>query len=269
MKNKDSLFMSIGGISLLLESDNQSFLSEINDIYSNFIIESSDYSIKLELKFSDYYNEFNNNLDYPEVKLDKNNELISVISNSFHGEFNLNDSKGELRCTHPIDLNNYLRIIYSFILIEESGFLVHASSLIKNNSGFLFPGKSGAGKTTITRLTSDSILLSDEVSLVKMVNGEYNVFGTPFWGELAIAGKNTHIPLKNIFLPKKDKENYIVPIKSVKTLECLIPNVLFFLDDDIYNMKLFNICLDFVNSIQADELHFLPDPSFWSVINAK
>lgn len=269
MENKDSLILSIGGISLLLESDDHPIFSEIKDMYSNFIVKSSNYSIKIELTFSNDCNKFNNNLDHPEVKLERDKDLISIVWNSFYGNFNLYDFKGELIFNHPSSLNNYLRIIYSFILLDERGFLVHAASLIKNNVGYLFPGKSGTGKTTITRLSIDSILLSDEISLVKMIKGEYNIFGTPFWGELAIAGKNTHTPLNHIFLPKKDIKNYILPSKPINTLEWIVPNVLFFSDDEELKLKLFNICFDFVNSIPANELHFQADPSFWSVINVK
>lgn len=266
MKNEDSLTISIGGISLLLTADDNLLLSKIKKIYSNFITNTTDYSIKIELELKDN----THNLDYLKVTIDE--ELCTIIGNSFSGEFNLYNHKGKLRyndCQNAhLNLDNYLRVIYSLILLDEPGFLVHAASLIKNDEGFLFPGKSGTGKTTISSLSSDSIHLSEEVSLVKWVDGNYNVFGTPF-GVKKIEGENTHTPLKQILLPKKDQENYIIPSEHIKTLKHLIPNVLFFLDDAKFNIQLFDICNNFVNSISAYELHFLPEPSFWSVINAK
>ncbi|MDI6723991.1 MAG: hypothetical protein QMD61_05040 [Methanobacterium sp.] len=265
---KNSVSISIGGIPVKITLDDELFLNEILEKYSNFIVDDIDPTINLEIEVLEDESGHNILLEVPKLTLESE-ELYKIFWNSFSGEFDIHSMKGKLRCRSQLDLNNYLRIIYSLVLLEEQGFLVHAASLIRNGIGYLFPGKSGTGKTTISRLSNDSILLSDEVSLVKKVDGEYNIFGTPFWGELAIAGENTQAPLKSVFLPKKDQENYITPAKSVKTLEHLIPNVLFFLSDNEFNMQLFNICHDFVNVIPAYELHFLPDPSFWSVINAK
>ena len=267
MKEENSLMMNIGRIPILLKFDNEDFLAQIRDTYPNFISNDADPDLTIEIEALTDIKRFNSDLESPEIILDNNDDLYRIFWNSFYGEFNLHNLEGKLKCSDHRDLNNYLRVVYSLILLDENGFLVHAASLIKNGDGFLFPGKSGTGKTTITRLSTDSILLSDEVSLVKMLDGKYHVFGTPFWGELNIAGENTHTALKHIYLPKQDKINYKKPANAAKTLEKLIPNVLFFLDDDESKMQLFNICHDFVNIVPAHELHFLPDPSFWGVIN--
>ena len=268
MKEENSLTMSIGGICILIECDNNDFLSQIRDIYSNFIVNDTDPVILIEMEALNDKEMPNLNLDFLKV-VSNNEDLYRIFWNSFSGEFNLHNLEGKLKYTAHRDLNNYLRAVYSLVLLKDNGFLVHAASLIKEGAGFLFPGKSGTGKTTITRLSINSIPLSDEISLVKMVNGRYNVFGTPFWNELTIAGDNTHIPLKQVYLPKQDKKNYKKAASPAKILQNLIPNVIFFLDDDELKMQLFNICYDFANTVPAYELHFLPDPSFWSVINEK
>ena len=267
MNKRNSLIMDIGGISILLKSDKDDFLAQIRDIYSNFISNDSNPVLLIEMEELTEKKGPDLNLDSPIVTNNKN--LYSFFGQYFSGEFNLDTLDGKLKYTNCKSLNNYLRIVYSLILLNENGFLVHAASLIKNDSGFLFPGKSGTGKTTITRLSTDSTPLSDEVSLVKMVNGEYHVFGTPFWNNLIVTGENTHACLKHIYLPKKDKKNYRKSVNSIRVLENLIPNVLFFLDDNELKMQLFDICYDFATTIPSYELHFLPDPSFWSVINER
>lgn len=265
MKEENSLIMNIGGISVLLKSDNEDFLAQIRDVYSNFISNDTDPALVIEMEELTEKKGPDLNLDSPIIINNKN--LYRFFGQYFSGEFNKDTLEGKLKYTNCKSLNNYLRIVYSLVLLNENGFLIHAASLIKKGAGFLFPGKSGTGKTTITRLSTDSIPLSDEVSLIKMVNGKYHAFGTPFWNKLTITGENTHIPLKHIYLPKKDKRNYKKSVSPVKTLEGLIPNVLFFLDDDKFKMQLFDICYDFATTIPAYDLHFLPDPSFWGVIN--
>lgn len=265
---ENSVLISIGGISVNITLNDESFLNDILEKYSNFIVNNIDPTINLEIEVLKDESRHSLLLESPKLTVESK-ELYKIFWNSFSGEFDLHSMKGKLRCRNHIDLNNYLRIIYSLVLLDEQGFLVHAASLIRNGIGYLFPGKSGTGKTTITQLSRISIILSDEISLVKKVNGKYNIFGTPFWNELTINGENIYTPLKQIFLPKKDKENYIIPVKPLNALEYLIPNVLFFLDNDKFNMQLFNICMDFIDAVPAQELHFLPEPSFWSVIDVK
>lgn len=269
--DSDNLKISIGNISVLIQS-NTDFIAEIRDIYTNFINDGENPSIFIKVQVvtsEEFVNELTYMADSPDVNIDEFSGLCTINWQNFHGEFNLRNREGILQCINHTGLSNFIRIIYSLILLEETGFLVHASSLIKNGKGYLFPGKSGAGKTTITRLSPDAILLTDEVSLVKMVNGKFNIYGTPFWGELAVGGENLSVPIEAVYFPVKDKKNSINSIGASKALEKLLPNVLFFVNEPKYNLKLFNLCNDFVDHVSANELHFVPSPEFWRLIDVE
>lgn len=270
--NNDSLIISIGAITVIIHSDNN-FIAQIKDIYKNFIIKEEEcpsISIKVEvIPYHQFGEEDYSNSESPDVNVNKQTGICEVYWQNLIGEFNLIERKGNLKCTNYVNLSNFLRIIYSLILLEESGFLIHASSLIKNGKGYLFPGKSGAGKTTITRLSPDTTLLTDEVSLIKQVDGEYKLFGTPFWGELAISGENVYKNADTIYYPIKDKKNYLKNLSHIESLKMLLPNVLSYTNDNKFSEELLDICHDFISKIPAYELHFLPDPSFWRLIDDK
>ena len=168
---------------------------------------------------------------------------------------------------NPAGLNSFLRFVYSLVLLKEFGFLVHASGLIKNKKGYIFPGKSGVGKTTITRLSAGATLLSDDIPLVKIGDAPL-IFGTPFWGDLAVAGEKTFAPLAGIYFPVKDKKNYTVRLKPRQVIEKLLPNVVFFFKNEKFSKQLFNLSFDLATKVPAFELHFLPNPSFWEYIDA-
>ena len=95
--------------------------------------------------------------------------------------------------------DTFLRIVYSFALIEAHGLVIHAASLVRNGRAFLFCGRSGSGKTTIARLSQHATLLSDELSIVRITDHRVRCYGTPFWGDLARAGEDRAAPLVGIY----------------------------------------------------------------------
>ena len=245
---------------------------KIRDRYSNFISEKLNSSIKLNIEvvpLEELKGRASDSLE-PIVNLDNLTGTYSIAWREFIGEYNLNTMEGNLVCEDNVNcFSSFLYFIYSLSLIEHDGLLIHACSLVNNNQGYIFPGKSGAGKTTIALLSKDCTLLSDEISLIKKINGKFIIFGTPFWGDLAISGENTESQLKGIYFHKKDNKNYLEEIKPSKILELLLPNIVFFVDNQKFTLKIFNLCMELIENIPGYKLHFLPDPSFWSCINER
>ncbi len=269
----NSLELSIGSIATLISSRSQEFMVQTKERYANFIADGIDPSIKIEVEILPPQNLKTNptpTVENPDVRFDNSKGRWTIIWQGLSGEFDLKSGEGRMGCgLSPVVLNSFLRFIYSLILLREPGFLVHASSLIKNGKGYIFPGKSGAGKTTITQLSPDSTLLSDDISLIKMLNGTPVAFGTPFWGALAVGGENTSTPITEIYFPIKGKTNYMKRLNPRQALEKLLPNVVFFAREEEFSKQLFNLCSDFVTMVPAYELHFLPKPTFWRCIDAK
>jgi hypothetical protein len=266
----NSLVLSIGEIPVLVFSKNQEFMAQTEQRFANFI--STETAPLLTIEVTILSGEMAPNLatemERPEVTFDHGTERGTFAWQGLSGEFNL--VSGEARMSsalHPTGLNSFLRFIYSLVLLKEPGFLVHAAGLIKNEKGYIFPGKSGVGKTTIARLSPGAILLSDDIPLVKTGNAPL-IFGTPFWGDLAVAGEKTSAPLEGIYFPVKDKKSYTEGLKPKQVFERLLPNVVFFFKNEKFSKQLFNLCFDLATKVPGYELHFLPDLSFWERIDA-
>ncbi|MBW1743970.1 MAG: hypothetical protein JRJ47_11195 [Deltaproteobacteria bacterium] len=93
---------------------------------------------------------------------------------------------------YPLD-----QILLMYYLAKRQGALFHAAGVDIKGRGYMFPGKSGAGKSTITRqlATRDHIgLLSDDRVVVRKIGEAFKAFGTPWPGEEGIA-ENTSVPL--------------------------------------------------------------------------
>ena len=163
--------------------------------------------------------------------------------------------------------DSFLRMLFTLIMAQEGGLVIHASAISDGEQGDVFFGPSGSGKTTVTRLSTNRIILTDELALIKPHNGEYRVYGTPFWGEFTPGRSNAHARLRGLYSLKKAQKNSLVPMDRVRAVEELYQCVLFFSKDSHLLQLMFNNCCVIVDKVPSYELHFLSDPSFWQVVD--
>lgn len=79
---------------------------------------------------------------------------------------------------------NYFRLLVSYRLLSQGGVLLHSAGIVQADAAFLFVGHSGAGKSTISKMSADRGLqvLSDDLNaFVKTENG-YLAGKLPFSG---------------------------------------------------------------------------------------
>ena len=186
----------------------------------------------------------------------------------FRAEWNPSTGRGRIQQTiNPYSLDCVLRIVHTLLLAQEGGFLLHASSAIRNGRAFLFSGVSGAGKTTMARLAPpDAALLTDEISYVVRQEGRYFAVGTPFYGELARPGENLRAPIEALYLLAKGPENLIEPIEGTDAVRGLLGNLLFFARDPEFVKMVFDTAFDFVKHVPVRRLTFAPTTSVWELI---
>lgn len=114
-------------------------------------------------------------------------------------------------------------------LARGRGVIIHACGIEYNGKGMLFAGESGAGKSTLANLWNRDIgttVLSDDRTLVRQIDGELWMYGTPWHGE-AKFGSPRGIKLEKIFFLRHSQNNAVQPLsvtKSVlKLLQCSFP----------------------------------------------
>lgn len=186
----------------------------------------------------------------------------------FRARWNPADREGEvMQSANPYSIDSVLRIVHTLMLAEEGGFLLHASSAVRNGNAFLFSGLSEAGKTTMARLAPpDVALLTDEASYIRKVDGRYLAYGTPFAGELGEPGKNISAPIKSLYLLAKGPENRIEEIDPAVAIRRLLRNILFFAHQADLVRKVFESACAFVAAVPVYQLTFVPDQRVWELI---
>jgi len=259
-----SVVVEIGGLPIRLRCDSPDFLRQIEERYTGYVGSPNNAGFDFEIELA------------PPGAVSQDEDVCVTWDSGrwlmkrgdFRAEWNPSTARGRIQQTsNPYSLDSVLRIVHTLLLAREGGFLLHASSAIRNGRAFLFSGVSGAGKTTIARLAPpDAALLTDEISYVTRRDGPYSAVGTPFFGELARVGENLQAPIEALYLLAKGPENKIEPIVGADAVRGLLGNILFFARDPEFVKMVFDTAFEFVNHVPVRRLTFVPTTSVWELI---
>ena len=184
------------------------------------------------------------------------------------GSVDMATGQGELLMAPCGNIENFLRVLYAWRCVHYDALLLHASGVIKDGRAFVFFGSSGSGKTTMTRLSLEHTVLSDDLVIIKKRNGVYKAYGVPFRGDMPEAPRtNTQADLYGLFRLKKDTSHFTKSLGHSQAVAELISCVPFVMEDPIMNQGAMDICADLVASVPVKELHFSRDQGFWGMID--
>jgi len=164
---------------------------------------------------------------------------------------------------YPLD-----QLLIMYYLAGKGGAILHAAGAVIKNRGYLFPGRSGAGKSTLTRqfiAKQRDEVLSDDRIVVRMIDGTFTGFGTPWPGEAAMAA-NKSVSLAGVFFIAHGNENHIRDLSRKEAFERLLPVTSIPWYDKEMTEKLLVFCEDMVSHIPAYELHFIPSDEIIDVL---
>jgi hypothetical protein len=120
---------------------------------------------------------------------------------------------------------NIFRVIVAYKLLSEGGMVLHSAGLAQDNNAWLFIGRSGAGKSTISKLGEDSgmTILSDDMNAVILKDGAYHTEQLPFAGEHGQTAVTKGIfSVQGVYYLQKSAHNEIIKTTSAKRLAELL-----------------------------------------------
>jgi len=162
---------------------------------------------------------------------------------------------------HPLEYPLDELLFINHLALAE-GIEVHACGVVDSyGKGHLFPGQSGAGKTTTARLWQDEpgiTILSDDRIILRKIDNRLWMYGTPWHGEAAFAAQK-RAPLKHIYFLEKGERNQLLTLRMIESMgnlfTCSFP--------PFYNRRALDSMMSFlsevVSAIPCYELRFLPD----------
>ncbi|MBN2406057.1 MAG: hypothetical protein JXJ19_00010 [Elusimicrobia bacterium] len=138
---------------------------------------------------------------------------------------------------HIID--SLLRVVYSKILIDRCGFLIHAAGAC----GKIFTGPSGSGKTTSVR--HEKGILGDDIVALKKEGSRWYIHSTPFTGEYCGEIEKKKERLKELHILSSSRNM----INQGELYGKLLRNIVYFFADTRDLGKLMEYCEDISTSI--------------------
>ena len=256
--------IEIGGCPIRLSTDDPAFVEMLKERYAGFVTSGTNARIAFDVMLAPA----DTMLGTGDVRVERESGQWSIGRGDFQADWNPRAARGIIRqSVNPYSINSVLRIVHTLLLAEQGGFLVHASSAVRNGRAFLFAGVSGAGKTTMARLAPpDVTLLTDEISYVSRQEDGYHAYGTPFAGDLGRLGENMRAPLEALYLLRKGTENKVEPVGAAEASRALLENILCFANDSEVVRSVFEAACDFVCRVPIRRLTFVPDARVWEMI---
>ncbi|HOZ38446.1 MAG TPA: hypothetical protein PLH64_06860 [Anaerolineaceae bacterium] len=151
--------------------------------------------------------------------------------------------------------------------LEEGYLPLHCSGVIHKGGLYLFSGPSGAGKTTISRLSAelgDEVLDEDQVLIYLSSDGRYFADA---WG---YSFKRGHVPIKAFFSLTKANSNDLEALSTSKTAQIIFEQTLTVIGKQHTHARIkdvFQKVAQLARAIPGYELRFTKSAEFWKLID--
>lgn len=168
---------------------------------------------------------------------------------------------------------NFTDIIYDFLQVllinyfalKKEGIFVHSIGVKDlNGEGFLFAGKSGAGKSTTARLWhrySGAMVLNDDRIIVRRSDGKFFIHGSPWHGEFNdyLQSRIDSALLEKLFFIYHSSCNTAARVSAKEAFSQLYPALFPTFWDKACLENIAFFCQDLIRGVSCYNLGFVDD----------
>lgn len=167
---------------------------------------------------------------------------------------------------------NALRWILPRYMLSQSTALMHSSAVVGNDGwANLFLGPSGAGKTTVTKLAGDRLVLGDDMNVLSIhydrATVELGYFGQGIRSPVPLG---LALPLKALYFLKQDSINsrkLLPKTEAMRRFAGSCANLFWPELGEELSPKVFKLAIKVAEHIPCYELSFSLDGGFWKYVD--
>jgi hypothetical protein len=200
-------------------------------------------------------------------------ERLALWSYEFAGWLEASGRRAVLALAHrdghlfERGLENFLRVLTASFILEEGGFLLHGSGVVRGGRAYIFFGPSGSGKTTVTHLSPEDTVLSDDLTLVARARGGYQAAGIPF----GLAHQRTpqtasSFPIASLNRLVQSPDVRREPLLGARAVAEVAGSLPFVMQEAGRAALAMEVVGRALLSLPVYRLHFRRDDSFWDVV---
>lgn len=202
------------------------------------------------------------------------NGVLRFDAPGYEGWIDAQQGRGALAVSSlqpDLEVDYFLRVACALMAFESGGLMFHAAGILRHGRIFVFFGHSGSGKTTVSRLSPHDRVLNDDLLVFLPDNaGGWCGYSTPFWNPTQVrpAGRAS-ARLTGLYRLVQAKQVFTRPMHGAEALAEMVSNVPVIPADPTRLPLLLDRLQAILTVVPAFYLHFLPDDSFWRVVDAE
>lgn len=185
---------------------------------------------------------------------------------AFYIDYTNNLINCDITLSDSIDLSILrfgLWVMFGIVVAPLRGIAIHSSTIECDGRCSLFLGESGTGKSTHTRLWRENIpgarLLNDDSPIIRMVNGEVRVYGSP-WSGKTPCYINRNFPIAGFVRLTQAPHNKIKRLSPLVAIGALLPSCPhLFAEDETLQDELCKTLSEVIATTSVYSLECLPN----------
>ena len=207
------IFIKIDNLNIYIDKSWRKFLTDL--------IQNLDIIVSID---ENYYIKDSNvilNFEFPVNTVIKYNSDLMYVSNDW--------KRAKLFIKKEENVSVFLIQVFHTHAVRNHMIQVHSSLIEYKNSGIMFLGPSGIGKTTQAELWHqylDALIINGDMVFMEDKGDEFIGWGTPWHGSSPYC-ENTSVPVKALVVLKQGQENRIRKLEGFEKVSEVSNNIIY------------------------------------------